>query len=220
MVVDLTVSRLVPSVVGVLLLCLAGGSAPLRGAEFQIDPQASTLVVKVYRSGIARAMGHDHVVRATRFEGNVRFAPQSLEDFHVALTVDATALVADEPEMRERFGARGSPLSERERREIQEAMEGPDQLDVARYPEIRFESTAVEPLSGERYQVSGRFTLHGTTRAVRFPVTVERRGGSLRATGSFDFEQRDFGIEPFRFALGAVSNRNTVTLHFDLVARH
>lgn len=200
-------------------LSLLAASAPALGDALQVDPRASTLVVKLYRTGVARALGHDHVVRATRFAGTVRFTPQQLGTSGVNLEVDATALRADEPEMRQRFEARGAPLSESERQEIQEAMEGPDQLDVAHYPKIRFESTEVTPLGSDRYQITGRFTLHGTTRTVRFPATVEAQGTTLRASGSFDFLQSDYGIKPFRFALGAVGNRDRVTLHFDLVAR-
>jgi polyisoprenoid-binding protein YceI len=41
-----------------------------------------------------------------------------------------------------------------------------DFFDVARYPELTFESTKVEKLDDERYRVTGALTIHGVTKEV------------------------------------------------------
>jgi polyisoprenoid-binding protein YceI len=52
-----------------------------------------------------------------------------------------------------------------------------DMLDVERFPEIRFESTAVEHVEGDRYRVSGDLTIKETP----VPVELDAR---LRGTGT------------------------------------
>jgi polyisoprenoid-binding protein YceI len=52
-----------------------------------------------------------------------------------------------------------------------------DMLDVERFPEIRFESTAVEHLEGDRFKVRGDLTIKETP----VPVELDAR---LRGTGT------------------------------------
>jgi polyisoprenoid-binding protein YceI len=52
-----------------------------------------------------------------------------------------------------------------------------DMLDVERFPEIRFESTAVEHLDGDRFKVRGDLTIKETA----VPVELDAR---LRGTGT------------------------------------
>jgi hypothetical protein len=62
-------------------------------------------------------------------------------------------------------------------------------------------------------------TMEGTTRKV--PVTADLTIGSdiLRATGTFEVKQTDFGIKPFRGGpAGTVRVADRVTFCFDLVA--
>jgi hypothetical protein len=43
--------------------------------------------------------------------------------------------------------------------------------------------------------------------------------GALRARATVTFLQSSFGYRPYRALLGAIRNRDEVTLHVDLVAR-
>lgn len=72
-------------------------------------------------------------------------------------------------------------------------------LDVAKYPTIEFRSTHIEP-RGDRYDLIGDFTLHGTTRPVTLDAQfngsaldqrdVTRRGFSAATT----IRRSDFGV--------------------------
>lgn len=201
--------------VAVAAMTLLSSSA--EAAEYLIRPARSELVVLVLKAGLASALAHDHVVRATRFSGSIRGDPSGPAAAVVRVTVAAAALAADEPEMRKKHGLTAA-LSDSDRREIQSAMLGETQLHVAAYPEITFQSVAVEPRASRAFLVTGDFTLHGTTRRIQVPVTAEVSGDTLRATGAFDFRQSDFGITPFSFFLGAVRNQDRVRIVFDLVA--
>jgi polyisoprenoid-binding protein YceI len=52
-------------------------------------------------------------------------------------------------------------LSAERRAEVQARMLGREVLDVATFPEIAFESTAIEPVGADRWQVTDRLTIHG-----------------------------------------------------------
>src|SRR5215216_2351501 len=49
-----------------------------------------------------------------------------------------------------------------------------DFFDVAKYPEASFVSTAIKPggENGATHTVTGNFTLHGVTKAITFPATI------------------------------------------------
>lgn len=186
-------------------------------ATYRVNPGPSELAVQLYKAGFASAFAHDHVVRATRFSGEVVYDPDALGSASVRLEVETASLVVDEPEARSRYGIEGD-LSEEDRAKIQQTMESADQLAVEKYPVISLESTSVEPGENGRLQVTARFTLHGETRSVTFPAQVELANGVLHATGEFRFLQSDYGIKPFSAKLGAVRNQDEVLLHFDVRA--
>lgn len=78
-------------------------------------------------------------------------------------------------------------------------LKGPDFFDVARFPTIRFGSTAVTRASATAYTVVGELAILGTTRAVTLAVTApppfEHAGGirrGLEATTSIN--RKDFGL--------------------------
>jgi polyisoprenoid-binding protein YceI len=76
----------------------------------------------------------------------------------------------------------------------------------------------VEPRGSVGFLVTGDFTLHGMSRRIAVPVSVQLAGDTLRVTGSFDINQSDFGIKPVSLFLGAVRNQDRVRIVFDLVA--
>lgn len=186
-------------------------------AEYLLRPEQSELAVLVFKTGFASALAHDHIVRATRFSGSIRGVPGDPAAAVVRVAVAAEMLAADEPETRRKHGL-AAGLSDSDRREIQSTMLGETQLHVAAYPVITFQSVAVEPRAGGEFLVTGDFTLHGTTRRIGIPATVQFSGDALRATGAFDVNQSDFGITPVSLFFGAVRNQDRVRIVFDLVA--
>lgn len=186
-------------------------------ATYNVRPQQSELVVRTFKGGIASALAHDHVARATRLSGTVEYDPQSPTTATVEVTVEAASVVVDEPALRQRHGL-DKEVSDKSRAKIQQTMESPEQLDVERFSEIAFRSTRVTAGTDGGLEVTGDFTLHGVTRQVTVPVTVEIDGATLRAEGSFRFLQSDYGIEPFSGGLGTVRNQDEVELTVRLEA--
>src|SRR4029453_12518495 len=67
-----------------------------------------------------------------------------------------------------------------------------DMLDVERFPEIRFESTAVEHLEGDRFKVRGDLTIKETPVPVELDVRL--RGAGTDAWGNVKIAVRFDGL--------------------------
>ena len=191
-------------------------AGPAVAADYTVDAARCTLIVRVWKEGAASALAHDHVARATKLSGTVRWDPAKPNASFVEVHVDTNGLMMDEPTVRKRLDMPSLP--DVNRREIQNTMRGPQQLDVAKYPTMTFRSQRVDSVGEGKLRITGAFTLHGRTREVTFPATIERRGEYLHASGGFRFRQSDYGITPYSFR-GAVSNRDEVELQVELLAK-
>ena len=173
--------------------------------------------MQIFRDGLATKLGHDHVVQATTFSGRVTYDPSAPALSSVAAEVHTATLKVDDAETRRRFGLEGQ-LSASDVAEIDKSMKAEGQLDVSRFPTITFTSTTITPETPDRYLVAGQLTIRGVTRAVQFPATVTVDGTVVRATATFTVMQSAFGYKPYSALLGAIKNKDAVTLHIDLVA--
>jgi len=187
------------------------------GGTFRVDPERTRLAVRLYREGVGSRLAHDHVVEATQVTGHVDYDVDRPEASSIVIEARAASLRVDEPAARRRLGVEGD-LSESQRADVDKAMRAPDQLDVARHATIRFASTRVLPERDGRLQVTGQLTLRGVTREVSFPATVALESGTLRGRAMLTFLQSSFGYQPYRALLGAIRNKDEVTLHVDLTA--
>jgi polyisoprenoid-binding protein YceI len=165
----------------------------------QIDRQRSTMTVKVLKSGLFSAFGHNHEIRAPIISGSVITSGTP----SVELRVDARRMEVLDPD-----------VSTKDRAEVQKTMLSDAVLDSQRFPEIRFVSHAIEASGENRFRVSGELTLHGVTLPV--VVRVEQRGD--RYTGSATVKQSEFGIKPVTVAGGTVKVKDTVEIAFEIVA--
>ena len=96
-------------------------------------------------------------------------------------------------------------------------------LDGAKFPTITFETTSVKSQGGDRYAVTGKFTLKGVTKTVTTTATVKHlkasdatrkanfKGDVLQVKTSFKIKLSDFGITISGPATGKVSNTVTIS---------
>jgi len=182
----------------ILFLLLSCGF-PLQASAEQraIDPEFSTIIVRVYKSGLFSMFAHDHVIRASGLQG----VADTGESASVSFRLGSGQLKVVDP------GA-----SAEDRAEVQRTMEGEKVLDVNQYPEITFKSSSVTKQSSNRWQIKGSLTFHGRTREISFEV--EENGG--RYHGKTLLRLKDFQIEPIRLAGGAVGVKNEVGIEFDV----
>lgn len=71
-----------------------------------------------------------------------------------------------------------------------------DFFDVAKYPEASFVSTEIKPGGdkGASHTVTGNLTLHGVTKAITFPATINVTPETATVDSTFSINRRDFGI--------------------------
>ena len=75
-----------------------------------------------------------------------------------------------------------------------------DFFDVERFPEIRFLSTRIEKVSGDRYRLTGELTIHGVTRSIALETEYGGRGKDpwgnerLGFTAKGAIDRKDFGL--------------------------
>jgi polyisoprenoid-binding protein YceI len=148
-----------------------------------VDPAHSKVSFAVKHMGIATVRGE-----FTEFEGTLEIA----EDLSAAKaygTVKATSVDTNEAQR-------------------DEHLRSPDFFDVAQYPELRFESTAIEALDEDEFRITGKLTIHGVTDEIVLHAEVqgtdtdpwgnERVG--LEVTGQLS--RADYGMK-FNQALGS-----------------
>ena len=64
-------------------LIIGVGASPGLSASFKVDPAQSSLVLQLFKDGVAARLGHDHVVHARVFSGTVVYDPRR----HVVIDV-------------------------------------------------------------------------------------------------------------------------------------
>jgi polyisoprenoid-binding protein YceI len=115
---------------------------------WHVDPTHSSVEFEVKHMMIATVRG-----RFREFEGTIE-AAEDVHDSRVYGVVKTASIDTNEP-------SRDAHLR------------SADFLDAERYPEIRFESTRIEPLGGADYRIHGKLTIKDVTREVSLDASVE-----------------------------------------------
>lgn len=144
----------------------------------------SRLDVKTGKSGLFGFAGHEHLIRARLFEGQVEYDPARPEATTVRIVLRTDGLEVL------------TPPDTAEIRKVTAAMRR-DVLHTDSFPEIILVSRGVTATAAG-YRLVAEFTMHGQSREVTIPVSVVFRGDTLVATAAFALKQTDFGIRPFR----------------------
>jgi len=159
-----------------------------------VDVANSSLKIHVYKAGLFSAFGHNHEIDAPIESGEVSESGK----VSVTLRVDARKLkVVDQEDTKSRP-------------QVQETMLGPQVLDSTRFPEIRFESSKIEPRGQNRWIVNGNLTLHGKSHPITFDVALTDK--VYRGTATI--KQTEFGMTPVTVAGGSVKVKDEVKVEF------
>jgi polyisoprenoid-binding protein YceI len=189
---------------------LPGRASPAARTAYSIDAQASKIEIQVARDGFLKAFGHDHLVSAVKYSGEIQFDTAKVEGSSVEFTVETASLKVMDP-----------GESEKDRNEVQATMLGEQVLDAARYPQIKFSSTSVKAgSSASQLTVDGTLTLHGVTKPCPVPVRIQvANDGTMTADAEIFLLQSDFGIAPYKAAGGTVRVKDKLALTLHIVAR-
>jgi polyisoprenoid-binding protein YceI len=72
-------------------------------------------------------------------------------------------------------------------------LKSPDFFDVEKFPTARFTSTSIVP-DGAGYRIDGNLDLHGVTKNISFPATIELADDAVKAKAEFVLKRFDWGI--------------------------
>jgi polyisoprenoid-binding protein YceI len=160
-----------------------------------VDPKASGLTFSVAQVG-SIVSG-----RFPAWTGEIVLDPNSLAAARIDIKIDTR------------------PVSTNNR-DVDSLMKGPNFLDVQKFPEARFVSTAISG-SGERYEARGKLTIRDVTRDAVLPFTLTiaddpSQPSRVRATarGRIILKRLDYGVGQNEWAAtGQVANEVTVDLN-------
>ncbi len=114
---------------------------------YQVDPSHSTVGFSVRHMVINNVKGS-----FKDFAGTVEYDGKDLAGMKAGGTIQVASI--------------NTGIDKRD-----EHLRGPDFFDVAKFPEIKFESKKVEK-KGDGYVMIGAFTMHGVTKTIELPMTV------------------------------------------------
>lgn len=176
--------------------------APPDSVVYYLNP-ASRLVVKTGKAGLLGFAGHTHVIRARAVAGQLVYRPASGGSYlRLEVPTDSLEVL--------------TPPDTAEIRKVTEAMRR-QVLHVDKYPRMTF---AADSLSARRGKMTMQLavTMEGTTRQIPVRADVTISPDIIRAIGTFEAKQTDFGIKPYRGGpAGTVKVADRITFCFDLV---
>src|SRR5215216_768854 len=144
--------------------------APAQGQRYVITPQNSKIEF------VGSKVTGKHNGSFGDFSGQVDYAGTP-ENSRVSITIKSDSITTDTPDLTKH-------------------LKTADFFDVAKYPEASFVSTAIKPggENGATHTVTGNFTLHGVTKAITFPATINVTPDVATVDSSFSINRKDFGI--------------------------
>ncbi len=91
---------------------------------------------------------------------------------------------------------------------------GKQWFNAKAFPVARFVSTAVKPVGGNRYEVSGKLTMKGRTKDVSAPFSFVPQGNGAIFDGAFTLKRADFAIGEGPWAdFDTVANEIQIKFH-------
>jgi hypothetical protein len=175
---------------------------------------SSRVYVFVGKTGL----GHEHGVAGQLKRGRINLNDPRQPGM---LEFDLASFTADAPDARKFVGLSEEKPSSAQQ-QVTTTMRGADVLDVAKFPTARFDIKQITKLNQPskrnlpQYEISGDFNLHGVSRPIRVVTEVEDKINWTHLMGSFTMRQSDFGIKPFRKALGTVGVADQLNVWGDL----
>ena len=203
-------------IVGLLGLHPAAAQDGGVGHTFQIDSQASRIMVRLDRKGLLSAFSHDHLLVAEGIAGRIFLDEEDISRSSLLLSVPVDSIVVDPPAERQREGITGE-MDDGDREDTRENMLSGEYLDAANHPRI---VATAERISGELPLLSIPIMLRikESERELILPVRVTIENLTLRAVGEVRFLQSEYGVEPFSNLLGTLAVEDEILVKFDIVA--
>ena len=130
------------------------------------------------------------------FSGTVTVKGDDLETTKVNVTIDINSLFSDS-------------------KILTDYIKQPGFFDIEKWTEASFQSASVKK-NGDTYDVTGNFTMCGTTKALTFPANIELRDDGLWADAEFVIDRFDWGMDASGYQDSIVNKE--VRIYFEVLA--
>jgi len=159
------------------------------GQRYQITPQNSKI------DFVGSKVTGKHDGSFGNFSGQIDYAG-SPENSRVSITIKTDSITTDTPDLTKH-------------------LKTADFFDVAKYPEASFVSTAIKAggENGATHTITGNLTLHGVTKAITFPATINVTPEAATVESSFSVNRKDFGINYAGAADNLIRDNVVLALH-------
>lgn len=153
-----------------LLIAIALAAPLAQATEYtQVLPQQSTIAFTYKQMGVAMDG------RFKRFNSSLSFDPAKPASGKASFDVELASI--------DTGGA-----------ESDEEVAGKSWFNTKAFPIASFVSTAIKPLAGNRYEVSGKLSIKAKTMDIVIPASFTSQGKSGFFEGSFTLRRGDFSI--------------------------
>jgi polyisoprenoid-binding protein YceI len=139
--------RLTGKFIATAISILLSTNGMAQGGKWAVDKSHSNVKFTVTHMAISEVDGSFRV-----FDGSMEHTKADFSDAKVSFTIDATSISTDN-EGRDKH------------------LKGDDFFNTAQFPEIKFVSTSMKPLGGNKYQLSGNMTVRDVTKPAVWEVT-------------------------------------------------
>lgn len=185
---------------------------------YVVDGAQSDFHWLVYKAGTLSRLGHNHTVAAGDLTGNVTVAQGDRSASRFDLAFSSAKLVVDDPALRSQLGADfASVPSADDIAGTRKNMLSDKVLDGDKFSGIRIVGTGLSTRGGQE-MLAVQVELLGRTVALTVPTHVTIDGKQLRATGEFELNHADLGMQPFTVMLGALAVGEKLSFSYDIKA--
>lgn len=153
---------------GFVSLVLAA-ALPLTVAAQQLLPAQSEIRF------VSRQMGVPVEGSFKKFDAQIAFDPAKPAAARIAFTIDTGSAT---------LGVRETDVE----------LPKPLWFNVAAFPQASFQSSRVQRIDANKFEVAGKLSIKGVSSDVVVPVTLEQRGAQTIATGAFPIKRLTFRI--------------------------
>jgi len=183
--------------------------------QFRIDGDSSWLRVLVYRGGLLRGFGHNHVVSNNNLTGTVT-VPQDPLKSTLMLEFRVADLVVDEPELRTLEGDDfRRQISPKDIAGTRANMLGKKLLQADQFPSIEIRSGRITG-SMPHIEVEATVFVRGVEFPITFPASVDFSNDSFVASGELKIGHAEIGLSPFKAVFGTLRVRDTLVLKYEI----
>ena len=165
---------------------LAVTPAPLEGTKATLSPDNTRIDFVCAHVG---AKPDPRKGRFTKFSGTAEVDAAAKKLKSVSVEIDTTSLAT-------------------EFQKLTDHLKSADFFEVKEFPTAKFESTAIEG-EGSQTKVTGNLTLHGVTKEISFPATVDVNESGLTLSSKFTIDRSEFGMT---FGPDKVENKVSMTV--------